>query len=317
MGISDSWDRISIVEAIHDSLRTKFSITNQDIKLLHLDDLLKNNKTADDDFKVTFFLHMLVTVLAPAAGEYVDVKYLNVLTDVSINEYTPPSAHGDNSDKEKADISNDDRIHLERRTTIAKGHDEQSSTCRIVVKKTGTSKMRKPSQYRLSPYQSSHQIQQSSMFWYGPFHLSISLNGLDAETIVSTTRILINRSSFCTLKPKVWVDSEYPSLTSKDGNMKKLGEIHSTFKADYMYDLHRCHMMMSLDNVLATKMKSCFGPSFSFQTFSLVCPKDVPTQPNFYDYGIYMCMFINERSNATSRKFLNAVIGCGGATMVA
>ncbi|KAK2644707.1 hypothetical protein Ddye_019902 [Dipteronia dyeriana] len=82
MGISDRGDRISIVEAIHDSWRTKFSITNHDIKLLHLDDLLKNNKTADDDFKV------------------------------SINEYTPPAAHGDNSDKEKADIPNDDRIHL-------------------------------------------------------------------------------------------------------------------------------------------------------------------------------------------------------------
>ncbi|KAK2644693.1 hypothetical protein Ddye_019888 [Dipteronia dyeriana] len=82
MGISDSGDRISIVEAIHDSWRTKFSITNHDIKLLHLDDLLKNNKITDDDFKVTFCLHMLVTVLAPAVGEYVDTKYLNVLTDV-------------------------------------------------------------------------------------------------------------------------------------------------------------------------------------------------------------------------------------------
>ncbi|KAK2641756.1 hypothetical protein Ddye_023519 [Dipteronia dyeriana] len=82
MGIYDGGDTIYIDGAIHDNWRTNFSITNCGIKLLHLEDLLKNNKTVDDDFKVTFFLHMLGTVLAPAAREYVDARYLNVLFDV-------------------------------------------------------------------------------------------------------------------------------------------------------------------------------------------------------------------------------------------
>ncbi|KAK3193924.1 hypothetical protein Dsin_025234 [Dipteronia sinensis] len=131
---------------------TKFSITNHDIKLLHLEDLLKNNKTANDDFKVTFCLHMLGTVLASAAREYVDASYLTVLADVgniygknwirwcfdqlvisieklqsksaryidgcvlflevSISEYTPPAAPSDNSDKAKHDNLPDDVLHM-------------------------------------------------------------------------------------------------------------------------------------------------------------------------------------------------------------
>ncbi|KAK2663092.1 hypothetical protein Ddye_001666 [Dipteronia dyeriana] len=82
MGISNIGERISIDRAILDSWRSKFSITNRGIKLVHLDNIMKNNKSAGNDFKVTFCLHMLSTVLASAAGEYVDARYLNVLYDV-------------------------------------------------------------------------------------------------------------------------------------------------------------------------------------------------------------------------------------------
>ncbi|KAK3205823.1 hypothetical protein Dsin_019869 [Dipteronia sinensis] len=152
MGISDRWDTVNIDGAIQDSWRTKFTITNRGIKLLHLEDLLKNNKTSDDDFKVIFCLHMFGTVLAPAAGEYVDAQYLNVLFDVgninekhwarwcfdqlvisiqkfkskssryiggcvlflevSISEYTPPTAPTDNSEKAKHDIPPHDVLHM-------------------------------------------------------------------------------------------------------------------------------------------------------------------------------------------------------------
>ncbi|KAK3232475.1 hypothetical protein Dsin_004356 [Dipteronia sinensis] len=112
MGISDRGDTVNIDGAIHDSWRTKFTITNRGIKLLHLEDLLKNNKTTDDDFKVRFCLHMFGTVLAPAAGEYVDARYLNVLFDVSICEYTPPAAPTDNSEKAKHDIPPDAVLHM-------------------------------------------------------------------------------------------------------------------------------------------------------------------------------------------------------------
>ncbi|KAK3193698.1 hypothetical protein Dsin_025008 [Dipteronia sinensis] len=152
MGIFDKGDIIYIDGAIHDSRRTKFFITNRGIKLLHFKDLLKNNKTADDDFKVRFCLHMLGTVLAPAAEEYVNARFLNVLTDmgningknwarwcfdqlvisidkfqsksaryiggcvlfleVSNSEYTQPAAPSDNSDKAKHDIPPDDVLHM-------------------------------------------------------------------------------------------------------------------------------------------------------------------------------------------------------------
>ncbi|KAK3211526.1 hypothetical protein Dsin_016232 [Dipteronia sinensis] len=152
IGISDRGDTVNIEGAIHDSWRTKFTITNPDIKLLHLENLLKSNKTADDDFKVRFCLHMLGTVLAPTAGEYVDARYLNVLFDVGningknwarwcfdqvvisikifkskssryiggcvlflevyISEYTPPAAPTDNSEKAKHDIPLDDVLHM-------------------------------------------------------------------------------------------------------------------------------------------------------------------------------------------------------------
>ncbi|KAK3218663.1 hypothetical protein Dsin_012633 [Dipteronia sinensis] len=102
--------------------------------------------------------------------------------------------------------------------------------------------------------------------------------------------------------------TQYLSLTSKDGNMKKLLEIHSKFKMQYMYDLHRCELMTSLDDVLAMEIQSCFGPSFSFESFKIVSPEDCPRQPNFYDCGLFVCIFMDGRSDATSRKFENIVM---------
>ncbi|KAI9156695.1 hypothetical protein LWI28_010743 [Acer negundo] len=366
MGISDRGDTMYIDGAIPDIWRTKFSITNRGIKLLYLEGLLKNNKTGDDDFKVTFCLHMLGTVLAPAAGEYVDARYLNVLAhvgnikgknwarwcfdqlvisiekfqsksaryisgcvlflEVSMNEYTPLAAPSDNSDKAKHEIPNDDVFHMvlkeiqqlrkehadlkhkvdglyetiivnkddeairlkekvdilygkinhpydtkpkdtsdhkkeqhtplpnfpsmetyvspptqrhivevsskdslvksqypmrkhsptpswenesvptvkdcaldddylfghntiprlideEKRTIIAKGYEDQPSSSMNVIKKTRTLKIRKPSRYKLSPYQSDHRLRKPSMFQYDPFHLSVSQNSLDAQII--------------------------------------------------------------------------------------------------------------------------------------
>ncbi|KAK2658077.1 hypothetical protein Ddye_011129 [Dipteronia dyeriana] len=409
MGISNIEERISIDRPILKSWRSKFSITSCGIKLVHLDNLLKNNKTADDDFKVTFCLHMLGTVLAPTAGEYVDARYLTVLSDVvsikgknwarwcfdqlvtsiqkfqcksaryiggcvlflelfylhvidwqpsvvdklvipivswtsqhikkclkqlreqgsygtnikvCIKEYTPPAAYGDNSDNQKGDIPKDDGFHLQLkeiqhlRTEQAAlkenvdisfkdsplnskdDLDNNSPTCslekdveptpeegafadahpvdhntipRLVDEENRSTTAKGRAEQSSTGRNSTHRVQQSSMFWYVPFHLSVSLNALDAqvinymfsedlppsETIVSATRIIVNRSSFRTLEPKVWVDSEIISLVAennthvankkrshlycKDGNMKRLIEIHSTFKADYMYDLPRCH----------------------------------------------------------------------------
>ncbi|KAK2647760.1 hypothetical protein Ddye_015249 [Dipteronia dyeriana] len=197
------------------------------------------------------------------------------------------------------------------------------------------------------------------MFRYGPFHLSVSLNALDAqvinyvfsedlppsETIVSTARIIVNRSSVRTLEPKVWIISLvadnnkhiatkkishlywymptqfaiyipinnlknhwYLTLVNiKESKVEIWDSLPSRRKNDQSRLKQVQKFMISLDNVLATEMKSCFGSSFSFQRFSLVWPKDVPTQLNFYDSGVFVCMFMNEQSNATSRKFTNTI----------
>ena len=82
MGISGGGDVVHLSGDSNDGLINKFRITNRGIKLPHLEEQLKIMKTTDDDFKITFCLYLLGTVLAPAAGEYVDWRYLHVLGDV-------------------------------------------------------------------------------------------------------------------------------------------------------------------------------------------------------------------------------------------
>ena len=83
MGISDGGEIVQVKGDLNHLWRSKFSISNRGIKLPHLEQKLKNMKTADDDFKITWCLYMLGTLLAPATGEYVDARYLNVLCDVN------------------------------------------------------------------------------------------------------------------------------------------------------------------------------------------------------------------------------------------
>ncbi|KAK3222096.1 hypothetical protein Dsin_009121 [Dipteronia sinensis] len=214
---------------------------------------------------------------------------------------------------------------------IEKGYEDESSTSLNLVKKTRTSKTRKPSQYKLSPFQSGIRSRKSSIYWYGPFQLSVPLNALDAqvieyvfsedlpqsETIVSTSQIVVSCSSFRTLEPKVWVDSEIyiPINNLKDHWFLALVKIHE--KKVEIWDSFPSHrengqsrvklvrkLMISLDDVLAVEIQSCFGPSFSFQSFEIVSPEDCPKQPNFYDCGLFVCMFMDGRSDATSRDFM-------------
>ncbi|TXG60853.1 hypothetical protein EZV62_012216 [Acer yangbiense] len=90
MGISDGGDIVDLHGDLNDVWRSKFRITNRGIKLPQLEEQLKSIKTTDDDFKITFYLYLLGTILAPTAGEYVDERYLNVLGDVqNIRDWQP------------------------------------------------------------------------------------------------------------------------------------------------------------------------------------------------------------------------------------
>ncbi|KAK1584052.1 hypothetical protein Q3G72_029470 [Acer saccharum] len=82
MGISDGGDIVDLDGDVNHVWRSKYSITNRGIRLPQLEEQLKNIKTTDDDFKITFYLYSLGTILAPAVGEYVDERYLNILGDV-------------------------------------------------------------------------------------------------------------------------------------------------------------------------------------------------------------------------------------------
>ncbi|TXG60525.1 hypothetical protein EZV62_015098 [Acer yangbiense] len=82
MGISDGGDIVVLDGDVNHVWRSKYSITNRGIRLPQFEEQLKNIKTTDDDFKITFCLYLLGTILAPAAGEYVDERYLNILGDV-------------------------------------------------------------------------------------------------------------------------------------------------------------------------------------------------------------------------------------------
>ncbi|KAI9176987.1 hypothetical protein LWI28_009560 [Acer negundo] len=121
MGISDKGDIVHVDGDVNDVWSSKFPITNRGIKLPHLEQQLKNIKTTDDDFKITFCLYLLGTVLALAVEKYVDSRYLNVLGDVnnirrknwvSINEYVAPATPSDNLDKVEHNIPNDATLQM-------------------------------------------------------------------------------------------------------------------------------------------------------------------------------------------------------------
>ncbi|TXG51660.1 hypothetical protein EZV62_024184 [Acer yangbiense] len=82
IGISDGGDSVVLDGDVNHVWRSKYSITNRGIRLPQLEEQLKNIKTTDDDFKITFCLYLFGTILAPTAGEYVDERYLNILGDV-------------------------------------------------------------------------------------------------------------------------------------------------------------------------------------------------------------------------------------------
>ena len=64
--------------------------------------------------------------------------------------------------------------------------------------------------------------------------------------------------------------------------------------------------LISLDYVLETERNSVFGPSFSFESFSIVSSMG-PTQPNEFDCGIFVCMFLNDCSLAVNSELIATV----------
>ena len=64
--------------------------------------------------------------------------------------------------------------------------------------------------------------------------------------------------------------------------------------------------LTSLDYVLDTEIKSVFGSSFSFSSFAIDSPPG-PIQPNEFDCGIFVCMFLNDCSVAVNSEIIATV----------
>lgn len=61
----------------------KFNATSSGINIKILSDILRNCREADDDFKVTFILFTLCTVLCPPIGVHISSSFLYSLIDVN------------------------------------------------------------------------------------------------------------------------------------------------------------------------------------------------------------------------------------------
>ncbi|KDO39932.1 hypothetical protein CISIN_1g039230mg, partial [Citrus sinensis] len=61
----------------------KFNATSSGINIKILSDILRNCRGADDDFKVTFMLFTLCTVLCPPIGVHISSSFLYSLIDVN------------------------------------------------------------------------------------------------------------------------------------------------------------------------------------------------------------------------------------------
>ena len=74
-------------------------------------------------------------------------------------------------------------IVQKKRNVIVKTLVEQSSTSINVIKTTRTSKQRKPSRYKLSPFEYDDVKGKPTKYRYGPFRIPCSLKTLDAQII--------------------------------------------------------------------------------------------------------------------------------------
>ncbi|KAK1564489.1 hypothetical protein Q3G72_004398 [Acer saccharum] len=140
---------------------------------------------------------------------------------------------------------------------------------RRIIQTRSTSK-RKPSRYQISPYIAGP-VNVSTKYRYGPFRIGIQLNIYDeqlityifdkklpsSEVIIDVGNLRVTRKSFRTLELTKYLDSE------------------------------------SLDIVLAFEIVVAFSTSFSFMTFS-ISYAEAPNQPNDYDCGLFLCMFMDE-----------------------
>ncbi|TXG53367.1 hypothetical protein EZV62_022536 [Acer yangbiense] len=218
-------------------------------------------------------------------------------------------------------------------------HESQSSNKRRVIQTRSTSKRKPSryqispyiavpvnasTKYRYGPFQIGIQLNKYDE------HLITYIfdkNLPSSEVIVDLGHLQVTRKSFRTLEPTKFVDSEiinlipeyktmvfkskrsqlswflptnyaYSVFTCVDGEQYSLKKSLSKLRESYMSDLRRCQQMESLDIVLADDIAVAFPKTFSFTSFSISYQK-APHQPNGYDCGLLLCMFMDDNCPTT------------------
>ncbi|TXG57212.1 hypothetical protein EZV62_018525 [Acer yangbiense] len=101
------------------------------------------------------------------------------------------------------------------------------------------------------------------------------------EVIADLGNLRVTRKSFRTLEPTKFLDSEIwdSNPPRRKDDLTRLNQVRK--------------LMQSLDIVLADDIAVAFPTSFSFMSFS-ISYAEAPNQPNGYDCGLFLCMFMDE-----------------------
>ncbi|TXG64134.1 hypothetical protein EZV62_011128 [Acer yangbiense] len=126
------------------------------------------------------------------------------------------------------------------------------------------------------------------------------------EVIVDLGNLRITRKSFKTLEPTKFLDSEiyipindlrnhwYLAVFDLINRDCQIWDSNPPRRKDDVTRLNQVRkLMQSLDIVLADDIVVAFPTSFSFTSFSLSYA-EAPKQPNGYDCGLFICMFMDE-----------------------
>ena len=153
------------------------------------------------------------------------------------------------------------------------------------------------------------------------FQIYIPINNLKGHWYTAVVKIK---------ERKVQIWDSLPSRRKNDQSrvklVKRLVKVQLHFGPNYLY-IYRCYQLhlrysfmnslcffqpltvfqlLSLDFVLETEINTVFGSSFSFQSFSIESALG-PTQPNEYDCGVFVCMFMNDYSVAINPDIIATV----------
>ncbi|TXG66553.1 hypothetical protein EZV62_007828 [Acer yangbiense] len=276
LGISDKGDQISIYGDVpnFDYWKSKFSITSRGIFLKDIEHSLEEMTTADYEFKVTLCLYLLGTILSPSAIDYVQTGYLIPLGDVgsiapSEGQYDA-ATHGETSHANQ-EPGTGNNMHMKGVHDVLQVVKEIQDTLKSELYDIRTKYIvftcADGEQYSLK--KSLSKLRESYMSNLRRCQqIYIPINDLRNHWYLAVFDL--NKRDYQIL------DSNPPR---RKDDLTRLNQVRK--------------LMQSLDIVLSDDIVVAFPTTFSFTAFSISYAK-APTQPNGYDCGLFLCMFMDD-----------------------